>query len=60
MISDVLANDKVGKAKKLNSIDDGKGALSDLLTKDPGLVQCPPEKWRAWVACGCSRACKPP
>lgn len=32
---DVLANDLGGNAKKLYSIDDGDGALKDLLTRDP-------------------------
>lgn len=37
----VLSNDLGGQAKKLYSIDDGNGALSDLLTRDPSLtVDC--------------------
>lgn len=33
---DVMSNDLGGNAKKLYSIDDGAGALADLLTRDPG------------------------
>ncbi|MEK7752635.1 MAG: hypothetical protein AAB654_12015, partial [Acidobacteriota bacterium] len=37
ILLDVLANDLGGKAKSLYSIDDGTGALAELLTKDPNL-----------------------
>ena len=38
VLLDVVSNDLGGNAKKLYSIDDGSGALKDLLAKDPGLV----------------------
>ncbi|MBK5914194.1 VCBS domain-containing protein [Rhodocyclus purpureus] len=38
VLLDVTGNDLGGNAKKLYSIDDGSGALKDLLAKDPGLV----------------------
>lgn len=38
LLLDVLANDLGGNAKKLYSIDDGDGALKDLVSRDPNLL----------------------